>query len=86
MDERYQGRNEQVSRIIGQMCERYDMRYEFIKPLRKCWHGENGKITHDELAYFTGIRGRTNQEGRDAALIAWVCAGFAIRAAPIGKR
>jgi len=75
----HQGRNEQVSRIIGQMCERYELRYEFIKPLRKCWQGENGKITHDELSYFTGITGRTNQEGRDAALIAWIYAGFPVR-------
>lgn len=75
----HQGRNEQVSRIIGQMCERYGLHYEFIKPLRKCWKGKDGKITHDELAYFTGIKGRTNQEGRDAALIAWVYAGLPIR-------
>ena len=78
----HQGRNEQVSRIIGQMCERYELRYEFIKPLRKCWRGEDGKITHEELAYFTGLKGRTNQEGRDAALIAWVYAGFAVRVKP----
>ena len=75
----HQGRNEQVSRIIGQMCERYQLHYEFIKPLRKYWKGENGKITHEELAYFTGISGRTNQEGRDAALIAWIYAGFSVK-------
>lgn len=75
----HQGRNEQVSRFIGQMCGHYQLRYEFIKPLRKCWRGEDGKITHDELAYFTGIKGRTNQEGRDAALLAWNYAGFQIR-------
>ena len=78
----HQGRNEQVSRIIGQMCERYGLHYEFIKPLRKCWKGKDGKITHDELACFTGIKGRTNQEGRDAALIAWVYAGFSIKITP----
>lgn len=81
----HQGRNEQVSRIIGQMCERYGLSYEFIRPLRKCWQGENGKITHDELAYFTGLRGRTNQEGRDAALIAWIHAGFPVKVKPVGK-
>lgn len=82
----HQGRNEQVSRIIGQMCERYQMHYEFIKPLRKYWKGENGKITHEELAYFTGIKGRTNQEGRDAALIAWVYAGYPVSVAPPKKQ
>ncbi len=81
----HQGRNEQVSRTIGQMCEHYGLRYEFIKPLRKTWRGKDGKITHDELAYFTGIKGHTNQEGRDAALIAWVYAGFTVRVAPVGR-
>lgn len=82
----HQGRNEQVSRTIGQMCERYGLQYEFIKPLRKCWRGENGKITHNELSYFTGLKGRTNQEGRDAALIAWNYAGFPIRVPPKSTR
>lgn len=75
----HQGRNEQVSRLIGEMCAHYRVQYEFIRPLRKIWKGENGKITHEELAYFTGIHGRTNQEGRDAALIAWTYAGLPVR-------
>lgn len=75
----HQGRNEQVSRLIGEMCAHFGIPYEFIKPLRKTWRGKDGKITHDELAYFTGITGHTNQEGRDAALIAWVYAGLPIR-------
>ena len=55
--------------------------YEVIEqaPLRKCWKGRDGKITQIELNYFTGITGRTNQEARDAALIAWNFAGFPIR-------
>jgi hypothetical protein len=61
------------------MCEHFGLHYELIKPLRKCWHGEYGKITHEELAYFTGITGRTNQEGRDAALLAWIYAGFPVK-------
>lgn len=80
----HQGRNEQVSRIIGQMCDHFGLHYEFIKPLRKVWKGKDGKITHEELAYFTGIQGHTNQEGRDAALLAWEYAGFPVRVAPIG--
>lgn len=75
----HQGRNEQVSRLIGEMCQHHHVQYEFIRPLRKIWKGENGKITHEELAYFTGIHGRTNQEGRDAALIAWTYAGLPVR-------
>ena len=75
----HQGRNEQVSRLLGEMCSHYGISFQFIKPLVKHWKGENGKITHEELAYFTGIHGRTNQEGRDAALIAWTFAGLPVR-------
>ncbi|MBQ5478157.1 MAG: hypothetical protein IIT64_10210 [Bacteroidaceae bacterium] len=77
-----QGRNEQVSRLLGEMCERYGLTYAFIKPYRKCWSGPNRKITHEELAAFTGIMGRTNQEMRDAALIAWLQSGLPIRVKP----
>lgn len=74
-----QGRNEQVSRLLGEMCEAYGLQWQWLKPLHKCWQGRDRKITHDELASFTGIMGRTNQEMRDAALIAWVSAGLPIR-------
>ena len=75
-----QGRNEQVSRLLGEMCEAYGLQWQFIKPLRKCWQGKDRKITHDELCTFTGlVYGRTNQEMRDAALIAWVASGLPLR-------
>lgn len=75
-----QGRNEQVSRLLGEMCEAYGLQWQFIKPLRKIWSGPNRKITHDELCAVTGlVYGRTNQEMRDAALIAWVAAGLPVR-------
>lgn len=49
-------------------------------PLRKCWKGSGGKITHDELAAFVnGLPRRINQEERDALLLAWVTAGLRIR-------
>jgi len=74
------GRNEQVSRLLGEMCKHYGMTWQFIKPLRKCWQGKDRKITHDELCAVTGlVYGRTNQEMRDAALIAWVEAGLPVR-------
>ena len=67
-----QGRNEQVSRLLGEMCEHYGLEWYYIKPLEKHWRGPGHKITHDELCRVTGtIYGRTNQEMRDAALIAW---------------
>jgi hypothetical protein len=75
-----QGRNEQVSRLLGEMCEAYGMQWAHIKPFRKCWQGKDRKITHDELCAITGlVYGRTNQEMRDAALIAWVEAGLPVR-------
>ena len=75
-----QGRNEQVSRLLGEMCEAYGLQWQFIKPLRKCWQGKDRKITHDELCTVTGlVYGRTNQEMRDAALLAWVMAGLPLR-------
>ena len=76
-----QGRNEQVSRLLGEMCEAYGMQWQFVKPFRKVWSGRDRKITHDELSQFTGITGRTNQEMRDAALIAWVAAGLPVKVA-----
>ena len=54
---------------------------KLIKPLRKIWHGRDKKITHDELCQITkmiNVR-RTNQEERDAALLAWEHAGLPIR-------
>jgi len=75
-----QGRNEQVSRTIGEMCEHYGLSWQHIKPFKKCWRGANRKITHEELQQVTGLAyGRTNQEMRDAALIAWVGAGLPVR-------
>ena len=75
-----QGRNEQVSRLLGEMCQSYGLDWIHIKPLRKIWKGKDRKITHDELCAITGmVYGRTNQEMRDAALIAWVAAGLPIK-------
>ncbi|EJX03632.1 hypothetical protein EVA_08271 [gut metagenome] len=73
------GRNHEVGRKIIEMCEHYGINVEEIKPLPKVWKGKDRKITHEELASFTGYTKRTNQEGRDAALIAWEWAGLPIR-------
>lgn len=75
-----QGRNEQVSRLIGEFMEHKSIDYEFKRPLTKCWKGKDRKITREEIEMITGQNlGRTNQEGRDAALLAWEYAGFPIR-------
>lgn len=73
------GRNQETGRKIVEMCEHWNIPYELVKPLSKCWKGGDRKITHDELAKFTGINGRTNQEMRDAALISWIYAGFPVK-------
>lgn len=74
----YTGANAQVGKLIIEMCEFFRIEVVPRRPLRKCWQGKDGKITHKELASFTGIKSRTNQEERDAALLAWDHAGLPI--------
>lgn len=75
------GRNHETGRKIAEMCQHWEIPHELVKPLPlkiggvNLWKGKEGKITAEELQAKTGIRGRTNQEARDAALIAWVCGG-----------
>ena len=73
------GRNHEVGRKIVEMCRHYGIEVVEQPPLRKMWKGRDGKITHEELQHFTGITGKTNQETRDAALLAWEYAGLPIR-------
>ncbi|SJL29120.1 hypothetical protein [Porphyromonas gingivalis] len=73
------GRNHETGRKIAEMCRHLGIEVLEHAPLRKCWRGKDGKITHEELVSFTGIKGRTNQDARDAALLAWVFSGLPIR-------
>lgn len=74
------GRNHEVGRKIVEMAKHYGLTVNEVKPLRKCWRGRDGKITHEELAQFIpGLPKRTTQDIRDAALLAWTYAGFPIR-------
>lgn len=71
------GRNQQVARDLVSCLDYYGIQYDTIKPLVKMWNGPDRKITHEELAYFTGIKDkRSNQESRDAALLCWAYADF----------
>lgn len=70
------GRNEEVGRKIAEMCQYWQIPHELIKPLTKVWKGRERKITAQELQSLTGWSQRTNQEMRDAALLAWVWAGL----------
>lgn len=76
------GRNHETGRKICEMARAFGLEVIEHIPLRKCWKGPDRKITHEELAKFTDIDGlckRTNQEVRDAALLAWSVSGFPIR-------
>lgn len=74
------GRNHETGRKIVEMAKHYGLTVDEVKPLRKCWRGRDGKITHEELAQFIpGLPKRTTQDIRDAALLAWTYAGFPIR-------
>ena len=72
------GRNHETGRKIIEMARHFGFPVEEIRPLRKCWTGKDGKITHEELQrYLLSQRidfpfKRSNQEQRDAALIAAV--------------
>lgn len=74
------GRNHQTGILIVEMLQHRGIKVDVIKPLRKCWHGVDRKITHEELADFTKMpQKRTNQEQRDALLLAWVYAKLPIQ-------
>lgn len=82
------GRNHEVGRKIVEMCEHYGLEVIEQRPLRKCWKGRDGKITADELNYILINGGslpikRSNQEMRDAVLLAWNYAGLPIRVMPV---
>lgn len=73
------GANHETGRKIVEMCRHYGIEVTERTPLRKCWRGRDGKITAEELEAFTGYGRRSNQDARDAALIAWTFAGLPIR-------
>ena len=73
------GRNHETGKKIVEMCQHLGIEVLEHFPLRKCWKGKDGKITHEELSSFTGLTVRTNQDARDAVLLAWSYAGLPIR-------
>lgn len=74
-----QGRCAEVGRKIVECTRYYGLDVVEQLPLKKIWKGRDGKITDEEIKAFIPIKGRTNQETRDAALLAWNEAGFPIR-------
>lgn len=79
------GRNHEVARKIAEMSRHYGLETKEVKPLRKCWKGADGKITHAELGSLleasgiTPLAGRTNQELRDAVLLSVFHSGIPVR-------
>ena len=74
-----QGRCAEVGKKIVECAKHYGLDVVEQLPLKKIWKGKDGKITHEEMSVFIKMPGRSNQEQRDAALLAWNHAGFPIR-------
>lgn len=71
------GRNHEVSHKVADFARHMQFEVEESKPLMKVWKGPNKKITHKELCSLIGQKIKhTNQEGRDAVLLAWVKSGL----------
>ena len=74
------GRNHEVGKKIAEFLDWNNIGYTLQPPLKKLWKGKDGKITHAEIAEFTRWdRTKSNQEERDALLLAWVCSGRPVR-------
>ncbi len=74
------GRNQETGRKIVEIAKHFELEVKEVLPLRKCWKGPDGKISYEEISQFIhGLPKRTNQETRDAALLAWNFAGFPIK-------
>ena len=79
------GRNHEVARKIAEMSRHYGLETLEVKPLKKCWEGTGGKITHGELCQLMEAGGvapmltRTNQEVRDAVLLSLVYSGIPLK-------
>jgi len=67
------GRNAETGRKIIEMLRYNNIPVFEVKPLKKVWKGTGGKISQSEIErMIPGFPKRSNQEVRDAALIAWV--------------
>lgn len=74
------GRMHETGRKIMEMLQHYDIDVREQHPLKKTWRGKDGKITHEEITQICRWeKKRSNQEERDAMLIAWYASGLPIR-------
>lgn len=74
-----EGRNHETGRKLVEMLQYLGIEVEENPPLRKIWSGPDRKITHSEITAITGWdKKRSNQEERDAMLLAWNRSGLPI--------
>ena len=74
------GRNHQAGMDIAALLRHMGHEVREVRPLKKLWRGKDGKITHDEICRLTGWDAKgSNQEQRDALLLAWVESGRSMR-------
>ena len=68
-----------TQRHIKEMAEIIGLKVEEQAPLKKTWCGSEGKISAEEIKQFVpGFPDRSNQEQRDATLLAWCHADLPI--------
>lgn len=73
------GRNHQIGIDIADIARHFSLDVRLQPPLRKIWNGKDRKITHEEICAVTGYTAkRSNQEERDAMLLAWTSANLPI--------
>lgn len=74
------GRNHQIGIDIADIARHFSLDVRLQPPLRKIWKGKARKITHEEICAITGYTAkRSNQEERDAMLLAWTSANLPIK-------
>jgi hypothetical protein len=70
----------ETGKKLVEMLENYGIEVSLQRPLVKCWAGADRKITHAEITDVCGWdKKRSNQEERDAMLIAWYASGLPIK-------
>lgn len=74
------GRNHQIGIDIADIARHFSLDVRLQPPLRKIWKGKDRKITHEEICAITGYTAkRSNQEERDAMLLAWTSANLPLK-------
>ena len=69
-----------MDKKLVEMLENYGIEVQLQRPLMKCWAGTDRKITHAEMTDVCGWdKKRSNQEERDAMLLAWYASGLPIK-------